>query len=387
MSTDILHVSDTHLGKQQYGSEVREDDFARAFDTVIDIAIEEKVDSVIHTGDLFDNRNPSSKALSDAFRIIKKLDNENIPFLGIVGNHERKWDNQWIDILGTLDNVHRLSDKPFIINDSVAVYGFDSVRDVAWESKKFQVEIPNENLDTILCLHELFVELVPPIKADRELETILKRTNLEPDAVALGDYHANVSETVMGVPVFYAGATERTSATQGDPTFRMLRFDEDGLKEMPWRKIEGVNEGVPRPFYPVEVSLSDDSIIEEVRERIMDDIPNDIIEKSVVVLNIVGSTECSITPKDCYNVLDNLNVKVPYVNDKRQSEALQFDSMDISDPTTIDIETMISEEVEDVSKLVRVIDDEIVRDLTVNKSEIRSLVETEFKERGEENEN
>lgn len=90
MKTNILHVSDTHLGKTQYGSDIRANDYAKAFNSVATIAIKQNVDAVIHTGDLFDNRQPNTNTISQAFTILKRLNDNNIPFLAIVGNHERK---------------------------------------------------------------------------------------------------------------------------------------------------------------------------------------------------------------------------------------------------------------------------------------------------------
>lgn len=379
MGTKILHVSDTHLGKSQYGSNVRQEDFSRAFHTTIDIAISEDVDAVIHTGDLFDNRTPTTGSVSDAFDCVKRLNDENIPFLGIVGNHERKWDNQWMDILGKFDNVSRLSTEPIVVDDAVSVYGFDSIRDSEWDSMEFELEEPKNDTLVCLCMHELFTELVPPTKADRELEDVVNKLNIMPDFIPLGDYHAAVDEDINGSPAFYAGATERTSATQRDPTVRILEVEDGELTSYSWRKIEGVRENVPRPFYPINIKLTDKSTRKKIRRRINENVPDEKISESVVVINLKGSNESPITPKGVYDVMESMGVKVSYVSDKRTPEALEFDSVDSADPTSIDIEDMIDEEIDDdISDEVRKVDKNIVRDLTINKSDIRDLVDSRF---------
>lgn len=381
MNTDILHVSDTHLGKNQYGSDIRADDYAEAFDATITLAIDEDVDAVIHTGDLFDNRQPNTNAISQAFTTIKRLDSAGIPFLAIVGNHERKWDKQWMDIFDTLDNVHRLSpDKPYTVNDNVSIYGFDSFRDLEWEDSNFMLTPPeNENNAVLLCMHELFKELIPPIKAKRSIEPVLENINIKPDAIALGDYHSSVDEVIMDVPVFYAGATERTSSTTADPTIRMIRFEDKKLVNYPWRKVEGIKENVPRPFYPIDIELKDDSTRTYIRDKVKSDIPSQDLDNSVVVLNLSGSSESPVSSNDAYSVLEQLNVPVPYINDKRVSETLKFDSVDTSDPTKINIEEMIENEIsDDISDTVNKIDSEIVRDLSIVKSNIRNIVDEEF---------
>lgn len=379
MKVNILHVSDTHLGKTQYGSSIRESDFSRSFDTVIDIAINENVDAVIHTGDLFDSRTPNTSVVSDAFDSIKRLQSKNISFLGIVGNHERKWKNQWIDILEKLDNVQRLGRDPFILKDTVSVYGFDSIRNSEWESMDFNVS--NDNNDTIncVCMHELFEELVPPSKSDRSLEEVIERLNIDPDFMPLGDYHAAVDEEVNGVPAFYSGATERTSATQRDPTIRLIRIEDGEVNKYSWRKIKGVRENVPRPFYPINIDLQEESKRKQIRRRIEENIPENKIDKSVVVANLEGSSESSIKSKDVYNIMDSMGVLVKYVSDKRRPETLEFDSDSATDPTSINIDEMINNEIEqDVSRNLKVIDKNIVRDFSINKSNIRELIDDRF---------
>lgn len=379
MTAKILHVSDTHLGKNQYGSKVRSSDYAEAFDTTVDIALSEDVDAVIHTGDMFDSRTPDTGAVSRAFKTIGRLEEEEIPFLGIVGNHERKWENQWMDVLETLNNVHRLDQKPYKINGEVAVYGFDSIRDSRWESMEFELEECEDDMIVCLCMHELFDEIVPPAKADRSLSYVIEKLNMKPDIIPLGDYHAAVDQEVSDVPAFYAGATERTSATTRDPTVRIIKTEDGNVKSYNWRKVEGVRDQVPRPFYKVGVELTDSSTRSHIRRRVNENVPEDEMEEAVVVVNITGSSDAPITANEAYEVLQNLSVKVPYVSDKRTSEVFEFDSEDVSDPTSIDIDDMIDEEIdEEVSDSTKKVDKEIVRDLTVNKSDIRDIISERF---------
>ncbi|BCU69229.1 DNA double-strand break repair protein Mre11 [Stygiolobus caldivivus] len=86
--TRILHVSDTHLGKRQYDRDFREDDVYDTFKQVIDKAIEEKVDAVIHTGDFFDKNEPPNKAVLVALKELKRLKEKGIPFIAIAGDHD-----------------------------------------------------------------------------------------------------------------------------------------------------------------------------------------------------------------------------------------------------------------------------------------------------------
>jgi DNA repair exonuclease SbcCD nuclease subunit len=69
----FLHISDTHLGYQQYNLKERERDFFNVFQEAIDKAIEKNVDFIIHTGDFFHSSRPSNESILDGLYLIKKL--------------------------------------------------------------------------------------------------------------------------------------------------------------------------------------------------------------------------------------------------------------------------------------------------------------------------
>ena len=51
MKARFLHFADCHIGYRQYNNRERFNDFGRAFISVIDVAVAEKVDFVILAGD------------------------------------------------------------------------------------------------------------------------------------------------------------------------------------------------------------------------------------------------------------------------------------------------------------------------------------------------
>src|SRR5260221_270494 len=87
----IFHFSDTHLGHQQYprtdgsGLNVREQDIARAFRAVVDLAVAERPDLVVHAGDLFDGVRPGNRALAAAMEGFVRLSGAGIPTIAIAG--------------------------------------------------------------------------------------------------------------------------------------------------------------------------------------------------------------------------------------------------------------------------------------------------------------
>ncbi len=89
MGFRFLHMADVHLGTQQYGLEERAKDFARAFRSVAQYAIERQVDFVLIAGDLFDKSNPHPEVLWQAETVLRSLKEAGIPVAAIAGNHDR----------------------------------------------------------------------------------------------------------------------------------------------------------------------------------------------------------------------------------------------------------------------------------------------------------
>ena len=84
----FAHLADTHLGYRQFGLIEREKDFYEVFEKVIDKIIKEKVDFVIHSGDLFETSRPSPLALLSFQKGLLKLKGAGIPMYAIAGNHD-----------------------------------------------------------------------------------------------------------------------------------------------------------------------------------------------------------------------------------------------------------------------------------------------------------
>lgn len=84
----FAHLADTHLGYRQYGLVEREDDFYNVFNEIVERIIEERVDFVIHSGDLFEMAKPSPNALLIFQKGLMKIKEAGIPFYAIAGNHD-----------------------------------------------------------------------------------------------------------------------------------------------------------------------------------------------------------------------------------------------------------------------------------------------------------
>jgi DNA repair exonuclease SbcCD nuclease subunit len=114
MSISFLHISDLHLGYQQYGSRDRFNDFGHAFHHAVDYALEERLSFVIISGDLFHKSAIDPPTLLQAVFGLDKLRNAEIPVISVVGNHDRARyvDHvSWLDYLSERQYLSLLSPK------------------------------------------------------------------------------------------------------------------------------------------------------------------------------------------------------------------------------------------------------------------------------------
>ena len=83
-----LHTSDWHIGKR-IGRYDRSDEYREVVDEVVAIAEAEKVDIVLHSGDLFDRPVPPIEAMDIAFSgLVRLTDSGRRPVVVIAGNHD-----------------------------------------------------------------------------------------------------------------------------------------------------------------------------------------------------------------------------------------------------------------------------------------------------------
>lgn len=95
MSVKILHFSDAHIDMVQGGRRdpasgfsIRTLDFLKALDTIVDTAIEKKVDLVLFAGDAYRDPTPVPTYQREWGKRMMRLSDAGIPTLMIAGNHD-----------------------------------------------------------------------------------------------------------------------------------------------------------------------------------------------------------------------------------------------------------------------------------------------------------
>lgn len=109
----FIHAADLHLDtpfkgllswNEQLGSKLKDATF-RSFRKIIDLCLQEEVDFLLISGDIFDVENKSLAAQIKFVSELKRLSDRGVPAYIVCGNHDPL--SSWIDDLQMPKNVHR----------------------------------------------------------------------------------------------------------------------------------------------------------------------------------------------------------------------------------------------------------------------------------------
>ena len=288
--TRVIHTGDTHLGYQQYHLPQRREDFLDAFRQVAADAVEEEVDAVVHAGDLFHDRRPTLPDIMGALSVLRELDDADIPFLAVVGNHESKRDAQWLDLFESLGLATRLGDEPVTVGD-VAVYGLDFVARAEREDLDYDFSSHDSDYAALVS-HGLFQ---PFEHGDWDIREALAGSPVRFDAALLGDDHTSQTRRIRDPHdawLTYCGSTERASADERENRGYNLVVFGDDLPDSPADGVDIRRRALDtRDFVFVDVELEPGEGVGRVRERVTQEELTD----AVVVVSIAGEGE-PVTP-------------------------------------------------------------------------------------------
>lgn len=293
----LLHFADAHIDMANYGRHspqtglpLRVMDFLKSLDTIIDVAIDEKVDLVIFAGDAYRDRSPAPTFQREWGRRIMRLSRAGIPILLLVGNHDispAMGRAHAIEEFNTLavPHVHVLDKPSFLGPDDleglplqvialpwVSRSGLMAALDLsaANPAKIYEqleerlTEMVNDWLDEadsalpiVLTAHASVQgavyggERAVMLGGDLVLPaSLVKDSRL--DYVALGHIHKpqNLNEDAHP-PVIYPGSIERVDFGEAaEDRFFVVADVERNQTQVDWRKLNGV-----RPFVDCFASL------------------------------------------------------------------------------------------------------------------------------------
>ncbi|MFC4358785.1 DNA double-strand break repair protein Mre11 [Halobium salinum] len=373
--TRVIHTGDTHVGYQQYHSPARRQDFLDAFAAVVEDAVDDEADAVVHAGDLFHDRRPELQDLLGVLSVLRTLDDAGIPFLAIVGNHEATRGGQWLDLFENLGLATRLGSEPTVVGDT-AFYGLDHVP----ESRRDDLEYQFAETDAAyraLVGHGLFT---PFAHANWDTETVLDSANVDFDAVLLGDNHEADTAEVLGTWVTYCGSTERASTSEeAGRGYNLVTFGADTGETVDGSEGESDHDdgSAPaavdirrraldtRPFRFVSAPLAEGEGVDRVREQVR----QYDLDDAVVVVEITGEGD-PVTPASIEEYATERGALVARVTDRRE-----FDGETGSDVSFADPDAAVRERVDEMGLSTAALDvDETVRASKVVDSKVREEV-------------
>ena len=279
------HISDTHLGLVQYGSNERERDVYDAFNQAIDISISDKVDFVIFSGDIFENPKPNGNAILQMANALKRLKENDIDSFFILGEHDVsniKHQNPVPYIYHNLGFSKYIGNGKPIEYKGIMLVGFDKIRppEMAQNEERFlDVDKSVEKFSghKILVLHQGITEFN---KFAGELQSTDLPKNFTYYAMGhLHDKDVKQFNHLKG-PIVYPGSIELTTS-EGIKDIKKGFFEVD---------ISG-NEAIPkwveldtRPQFSFKVEYKElTKAIDEITEKIIS-----LAKKPVIEVKIQG---------------------------------------------------------------------------------------------------
>ncbi len=206
----FIHVADTHIGKTEFKLFEREQDFYKAFAQVINFAIENKVDFVIHSGDLFDVAKPPIRAILFVMDQLRKLKEANIPFFVIAGSHDIGVGETVLSILDKAGLLINLSDSRYYNGLEVSGEFVNDVYICGIYGKRAKIREIYQNLKAvpkgkfnIFMFHHTISDISPKFA---DIETTLLPKGF--DYYAAGHWHGFFKEPYDKGIIIYPGSTE-----------------------------------------------------------------------------------------------------------------------------------------------------------------------------------
>jgi len=279
------HISDTHLGLQQYGLDEREQDVYNSFNQAIDISIKDHVDFVIFAGDIFHTPNPSGTAILQMANGLKRLKQNSIESFFILGEHDKS-NMRATPIPYVYHNLEFSKyvgrNEPVYYKD-VMIVGFDKIRKhqmsgLEEKFSKLDSLAKKHNGHRILVLHQSITEIYPKDIAAINSSDLPKNFTY----YAMGHLHDKSVKQFeqLGGPLAYPGSTEMTSSEEIKETEKgFFEVDISSKEAKPnWIKLD------TRPQFSTKIEEDLDTSISKILEKI-----SAFDKKPVVEIKIIGN--------------------------------------------------------------------------------------------------
>jgi DNA repair protein SbcD/Mre11 len=211
-TTRFAHLADCHLGGWSQ-PELQTLNF-QSFQKAIQTIIEQNLDFVLISGDLFDSSYPPIEILKSSFAEFKKLHDAKIPVYLIPGSHDYSASGKtFLDVLekaGFSKNIHNFEtqDDKIILkptyHDQIAIYGYPGKKSSMEVKDIKKIKIKEINKFTILMLHTT----INDVKGSMIVESLDKEQELPlANYYAMGHIHKRYEDNIKDSKYVYPGPT------------------------------------------------------------------------------------------------------------------------------------------------------------------------------------
>ncbi len=312
----ILHFSDSHIGYSTYnkldenGYNQREVDIQNSFSQIIDFAIREKPDLVLHSGDLFDTVRPTNRAISFAMEEILRLSEVGIPLVMIAGNHEAPRLRETGSVFRLFEHIESVfpvyrSQLETLKFGELKVHALPHCIDKDTFDEQLKKLKPDKKFKHNIAMLHAGVAGLSVFKTGEFNEQLAQSGNLSKDFdyIALGHYHDHCEVTANAV---YAGSTERLGFGEVGQNKGFVMLD---LESGKW-KFHTIDIREMQDIGPIKCQgLKSQDIMEAIDKKLARVQPDGKIIRLKLI--DVSSSE--------YHLLDTGNLK------KRMKESLHFE--------------------------------------------------------------
>jgi len=336
----FAHLADTHLGYRQYGLIEREKDFYYVFNDIVDRIIDERVDFIIHSGDLFEIAKPSPNALLAFQDGFLKLKEAEIPFYAIAGNHDSMMREGALPPivlfkklgLNVISSNNPVVESSFLRENDIFVGGtpyLSSSQNVLLKERLNQLSKLSEDYSNRILVAHQGIDKYLPFQYELELADIPTNFNY----YAMGHIHNRIVDDFGEGKLVYPGSSEIWRANElGDykkngKGFYIVDMSGSGNSY----DVDPIDVILPREFISEKIKIYDlDNEISSIKNYI-----EDMGEKPIINIEIEYKDKDKVNSTDIYEKLNNAFSKSslmfrPSLTEEKTEEEESFISFDDS---------------------------------------------------------
>lgn len=281
----ILHTSDWHLGRKPVGgvgkfSDIRFNDYFESARWVVEKAIEEKIDLILISGDLFDKSNILPEVFDRTIEILQMAKENGIKIFAVEGNHDRVFQSySWLKSLDKMGYLKLLDYK----NDGMYefegynFYGlpYNGLPEEYFKESLKNIETKSNNIFVIHTAINSSDYLIPGIISKEQADRLGEKF----DYIAGGHFHYYSFYPQKSPFFFVPGSPEYCDLYERDEK-GIIIYDTEKSKHtfIPSKK---------RKVHRLTLELrNNDELLEEVKKLTH---KNSVNEEDILILNIKAS--------------------------------------------------------------------------------------------------